>query len=280
MVKGEITSIAIGGFDGMHLAHQELFKKLDLNGAIVVIETGYANLTPKIHRTKYTNYPLFYYPLEDIKHLHAQEFIYLLKEEYPMLKKIVVGFDFKFGCNASGTIATLNKLFDGEVIVIDEFTYNNEAIHSRVIRHLLDIGELSKANKFLNRFYTIEGIIIQGQGLGKTQFVPTINITCTDFLIPCEGVYASYTTINSKRYLSATFIGHRATTDGQYAIETHILDENIEDSNLKIEIEFIDRIRENKKFENYKDLQNQISKDIQNIKDKFRYNQSHFTELR
>jgi riboflavin kinase/FMN adenylyltransferase len=269
-LKSDITSIAIGGFDGMHLAHQELFKQLDSNGAIVVIETGYANLTPKTYRAKYTTYPLFYYPLENIKHLQASEFINILQEEYPKLKKIVVGFDFKFGSNASGTTDTLKELFEGEVVIVDEFTHNNEAIHSRVIRNLLSTGDIPKATTFLNKRYEIEGSAIQGQGLGKKQFVATINISCDEFLIPCEGIYATYTTVNSQKYLSATFIGHRVTTDGKYAIETHIIDEEIEDINSHIQIEFIKKIRDNKKFEVYKDLQNQILDDISNIKNNFK----------
>jgi riboflavin kinase/FMN adenylyltransferase len=269
MVKNDITSIAIGGFDGMHLAHQELFKKLDDNGAIVVIETGYANLTPKAHRAKYTKYPLFYYPLEEIKHLQAQEFIDILNEEYPQLKRIVVGFDFKFGSKAKGKTDTLKELFEGEVIVIDEFTYNGEAIHSRVIRNLLSTGDIPKATTFLNKKYQIEGSAIQGQGLGKKQFVPTINISCDEFLVPCEGIYATYTTVNEQKYLSATFIGHRVTTDGKYAIETHIIDEDLDEINSHIKIEFLEKIRDNKKFEVFKDLQNQILEDINNIKNNF-----------
>lgn len=269
-LKSNITSIAIGGFDGMHLAHQELFKQLDSNGAIVVIETGYANLTPKTHRAKYTDYPLFYYPLEDIKHLSADEFVNILNEEYPKLNRIVVGFDFKFGFNASGTTDTLKKLFNGEVIVINEFSHNNEPIHSRVIRNLLSHGDIQKATTFLNKRYQIEGNAIQGQGLGKKQFVPTINIFCDEFLVPCEGIYATYSIVNNKKYLSATFIGHRMTTDGKYAIETHIIGEDIEEVNFHITIEFIDKIRDNKKFDNFKDLQNQILNDISTIKNKFK----------
>ena len=266
MLKNKITSIAIGGFDGMHLAHQELFKKLDKNGAIVVIETGYANLTPKTYRAKYTSYPIFYYPLENIKYLSCVEFINLLKEEYPNLKKIVVGFDFKFGFNATGGVKDLKELFDGQVIIIDEYRYEGEAVHSKVIRDLLSKGEIKKASKFLNKNYTIEGSVIKGQGLGKKQFVPTINILCEDFLLPCEGVYASYTTINNIKYLSATFIGHRLTTDKKYSIETHIIDTNLDSKYSNIQIEFIDKIRDNKRFENFEDLKLQIAKDIKIIK--------------
>ena len=85
-LKNNITSIAIGGFDGMHIAHQELFKNLDSNGGILSIESSYANLTPKKYRQEYSKYPIFYYQLEEIKHLEGDEFIRLLEKEFFLLK--------------------------------------------------------------------------------------------------------------------------------------------------------------------------------------------------
>ena len=270
MLKNKITSIAIGGFDGMHLAHQELFKKLDSNGALVVIESGYANLTPKTHRAKHIECPLYYYPLGDIKHLEPLEFIKLLNEEFPNLKKIVVGFDFKFGARASGNIDTLKEHFDGSVEVVDEFTYKGEAIHSRVIREYLNKGDIKTASIYLNKNYIFEGRVITGQGLGKKQFVPTLNLEIDEFLIPCSGIYATYTILGDTKYLSATFIGHRVTTDGKFAVETHIIDEDIDQDHSKVQIEFIHKVRDNKKFDDYKELQNQILDDINQIKSNFR----------
>jgi riboflavin kinase/FMN adenylyltransferase len=68
MALSKIDAIAIGGFDGMHIGHQKLFAQLGKNGAIVVIETGYANLTPGCEREKHTHYPILYYPLDEIRH--------------------------------------------------------------------------------------------------------------------------------------------------------------------------------------------------------------------
>ena len=174
--KKEITSIAIGGFDGMHLAHQQLFNKLDKNGAILVIETGYANLTPKTNRAKYSKYPLYFYDLQEIKHLSAIEFINILNEEFANLKTIVIGYDFRFGASASGNIATLKKLFNGEVIVVDEFSYIDIAVHSRVIRDFISGGDMQVANELLGKNYIINGLHIQGQGIGAKQFVASINL--------------------------------------------------------------------------------------------------------
>ena len=267
--KNDITSIAIGGFDGMHLAHQELFKKLDSNGAILVIQTPYANLTPKTNRAKYTSFPLYYYDLELIKHLNVKEFIKLLKEEFPNLNTIVVGFDFRFGANASGNISTLKELFNGTVKVIDEYSYNGIAVHSRVIRDMISTGDIINANKLLGKNYIIDGLHIKGQGIGAKQFVPTVNIEVRDFMYPSAGIYITYTYINNIKYQSVTFIGHRVTTDGKFAIETHILDKNIKHINSKVSIEFLNKLRDNKKFEVYDDLKVQILKDIQDSKKYF-----------
>jgi len=269
-LKSEITSIAIGGFDGMHLAHQELFKKLDNNGAILVIETGYANLTPKTNRAKYTSYPLYYYDLSDIKHLSTNDFMKILNEEFVNLQTIVVGFDFRFGVNASGNIQTLKELFAGEVKVIDEFSYKNIPVHSKVIRDLISTNKIELANELLNKNYTISGLHIKGQGLGAKQFVATINLEVKDFLYPSQGIYASKTIVNNKSYLSATFIGHRVTTDGKFAIETHIINKKLKNINSHVSIEFIKKIRDNQKFEIYEDLQKQILNDIEVIKTEFK----------
>lgn len=273
-LKNNITSIAIGGFDGMHLAHQALFAKLDKNGAIVVIETGYANLSPKTHREEYTSYPIFYYPLEDIKHLNGIQFISLLKEEYPALEKIVVGYDFHFGANRTYSTTDLSKLFDGDVVVIDEISFQNIAVHSKIIRSFLTSGEIEKANQLLDKEYKISGRQIKGQGLGQKQFVATINLSCGDFLLPSSGIYATKTIIEKIEYTSVTFIGHRLTTDGQFAVETHIIDEldDILLSSWKLEvrdavqIKFFTKVRDNIKFEKYEELQQQILDDIDVVK--------------
>jgi len=268
--KNKITSIAIGGFDGMHIAHQTLFGKLDKNGAIVVIETGYANLSPNTYREEYTSYPIYYYPLEDIKHLNGKQFITLLKDEYPSLKKIVVGYDFYFGANRKYSTKNLKELFSGEVIVVDEVSFEGINIHSRVIRSYLCDGKIEQANKFLNREYKISGYQIKGQGLGTKQFVSTINLKCDDFLLPSSGIYATKTIINTKEYKSITFIGHRLTTDGKFAIETHIIAPLFQNTNLKarelVQIKFFTKIRDNKKFDRYEALQQQILDDIARCK--------------
>ncbi|RXJ83427.1 bifunctional riboflavin kinase/FAD synthetase [Arcobacter sp. CECT 8985] len=264
--KKNIQSVAIGGFDGMHIAHQKLFEKLDENGAIVTIESGFSNLTPKAYRQEYTNLPVYYYVLDNIKHLDGKEFIKLIKEEFPNLKRIIVGFDFCFGKNRKYCVNDLKELFDNEVIVVDEIKNDDIAVHSRYIREFIKNGNIKKANKFLGKNYKIVGSQEKGQGLGKTNFVPTINLQIEDFLLPNEGVYITKTKIKNDIFNSITFLGHRLTTDGSYAVETHILNEDIKTTYNKVEIEFLDKLRDNKKFDNFHDLKEQIQEDIKEAK--------------
>ena len=257
------TAIAIGGFDGMHIGHQHLFSELGENGCIVVIETGYANLTPKKERESFSKYPILYLELDDIRHLNGEEFVKFLKDKFPLLKKIVVGYDFHFGKDRKYSFNDLKSLFDGEVIVIEEVTLHNDSIHSHKIRHKLGIGDIKGANAFLGHNYTIRGQKEQGQGIGKKELVATINITATGFLTPKEGVYVSLTRIDDEEHYhpSVSFVGHRETTDGEFAIESHILDGEVLCQD-KASISFVSFIRDNKKFDSLEELKIAINKDI------------------
>lgn len=264
--KSTITSIAIGGFDGMHTAHQELFKRLSTHGAIISIESGYANLTPKRYRQEYSNFPIYYYNLEDIKHLEGEEFIKLLKEEFPSLQKIVVGFDFCFGKNRKHNTNSLKTLFEGKVEIVEEIKIDDIPVHSRIIREYLKQGDIKLANKLLAKEYKIYGKQIKGQGLGSKSFVPTINLKVEDFLLPRQGVYITKTILDETSYNSITFLGHRVTTDGSYAVETHIIDKNITNKDYIVQIKFCDFVRENKKFDSFEELKKQILQDVESAK--------------
>lgn len=268
--KNTITSIAIGGFDGMHSAHQKLFEQLDDNGAILSIESGYANLTPKRYRQEYSKYPIYYYVLDNIKHLEGNAFIKLLNEEYPKLQKIVVGFDFCFGNGRKYCVKQLKELFHGEVVVLDEIKKDDIAVHSRVIRNYIKDGDIKTANILLGKEYKIYGKQIKGQGLGSTNFVPTINLFVEEFLLPNEGVYATKTILNDTEYDSVTFLGHRVTTDGSYAIETHIFDKDIVNKDYTIQIKFFEKLRDNAKFDSFEELKEQIFRDINEAKEYFK----------
>ena len=223
----EITALCLGHFDGIHLAHQKLFDRLGHSGGIFCIGLEFSLLTPYDFRKQYTNYPIFACYLKDIKHLGADEFLSLLKNVFPNLSEIIVGYDFKMGYQKSCDVLGLQRLFR-KVVIIDEVKVDGVSVHSRVIKENIAAGHLQKANKLLGRTYQIKGEIITGQGLGKDFFVPTINILNNyKFLLPQYGVYLTRCFIENRWQKSISFLGHRVTTDGSFAIETFILDKSI-----------------------------------------------------
>ena len=258
-----VVAIAIGGFDGMHLGHQALFKELGENGAIVVIETGYANLTPQKERQNFTHYPILYVQLESIRHLDGLGFMSFLADKFPHLKKIVVGYDFHFGKDRRYSKEDLKEMCAGEVVIVEEVKHRNDSIHSHKIREKLSIGDIKGANDFLGHNYTVRGKHIRGQGLGAKELVATINIQPVGFLLPKEGVYATLTRVDDEEHLhpSVSFVGHRVSTDGSFAIETHILDGEVV-CQAKASISFISFIRNNEKFDTLEALRDAINADI------------------
>jgi len=162
-----------------------------------------------------------------------------------------VGYDFSFGRDKMGDVNSLKSLFGSEVVVIDEVKYENISVHSKTIQTALIDGKLKLANGMLGRYYRVDGYPVKGQGLGKREFVPTINIRTKRYTLPKEGVYASLCTIDPKRYKSVTFLGHRTTTDGSFAFEIHILNLNIDidvRKDSRVFVEFVDMIREHQKI--------------------------------
>ena len=260
--KDKIDSLAIGVFDGVHLGHKQLLKKLSNNGAVLIIYKEKANITPAYTRSDYIKYPCFYIKFAKIKELGCDDFISFLMNEFPNLKKIIIGYDFKFGANRSCDIFDLKQIFNGKIEVVDEFFLDGVSVHSSIIRKYIENGEIEKANRFLGREYSIRGSIVTGQGLGKKELVPTINLKIEKYLLPKNGVYATRSLVDGKLYNSVTFIGVRKSTDGKFSCETHIIGENIA-SVKEMQIFFVKFIRENREFTSLDILKEQIKKDIE-----------------
>ncbi len=268
-----VCSLALGKFDGMHRGHQELFGRLCMPGAILVIDAEGGNLTPGALRSEFTSLPICAIPFSEIKNLGAEEFIALLLRAFPLLKRLVVGYDFRFGRNRAYGISELRALFGGEVVVVEEIFYQGISVHSGAIRERILRGAMGEARALLGRDYFIEGTIIRGQGIGHNELVATLNLHVERFLLPRPGVYASKTRIAGLVFHSVSFVGNRLSTDGEFAIETHLLQDTGESlafdlSSINQEVKkiarihFIEYIRENIYFRDISKLKEQIFMDI------------------
>lgn len=262
-VLEKIEAIAIGGFDGMHIAHQELFKNLGKKGAILVIDNERSTLTPKQCRQVHTHYPIFFYKLSSIKHLDAHEFLNMLLEKFPNLKKIVVGYDFRFGKERAATAHNLQSMFHGQTLIVKEVKFKGISVHSTIIRQLLLEGNVKRANELLGYTYYLGGAVVKGQGLGSQLLYPTINVTINSKTLPQDGVYITLTKLDDEDtlYPSATFLGNRLSTDGNFSIETHILDKKV-NVKKKAGVYFLKHLRSNIKFNGLDELKKKIESDI------------------
>jgi riboflavin kinase/FMN adenylyltransferase len=260
--KSDVTSIAIGGFDGLHTAHQKLISNLDSTGALVVIDRGGVGLTPHEYRCRYTDKGCFLVDLDDIKGMDATLFVEYLQDEFISLQKIVVGYDFRFAKDREGDSNLLKELFVGEVVVVKEITKDGISVHSRVIKDMLKLHDLVSVRSLLGRDYSISAKVIKGQGIGQKELFATLNLNYGEFFLPANGVYASFTKVDGIFKKSVTFIGNRVSTDGSFSVETHILGLEISEV-LDVEVRFIEFIRENRKFESLCDLKVQIQEDIE-----------------
>lgn len=258
----KITAICIGKFDGMHLAHQELFKHLNQDTSLIlsiIADEKNTMLTP--NKQEFSTLPIYTLKLCEIKEMEIGEFVGLLKAHLPKLQKIVVGYDFRFGKNRAYEGKDLKRFF--EVCIVEEVKYQQYSIHTEVIIKSLLNGEIALANAMLGREYCVRGKVIAGQGIGKKELVATINLEVQDYILPQNGVYVTYSEIYGVKYKSVSFVGKRLSTDNAFCVETHLLEGEIDEVVGEVKIYFIQKIRDNQKFENLTLLKEQIHKDIQ-----------------
>lgn len=268
MIKNNITSLAIGSFNSLHLGHLKLFENLDNNGAALAICKKKIPLIHSSCEKKSFKIPFFYYEFDEIRNLNAKEFFTKLKKDFPNLKKIVVGYDFKFGKDRAWQASDIANFFDGEVFIMDEFLINNESVHTSKIVEFIKNGQMKKAKEFLGGYFLICSNCVKGQGLGSKELVSTINLEISDdILLPKSGVYASFTIVNGKKYKSCTFVGNRVSTDGVFSIETHIIEEFFDAANGEVSVLFVEFLRDNFKFSTFSELKNQILLDISKSKE-------------
>lgn len=264
-----VVSLGIGKFDAMHLAHIVICQNLLGVGGLICIDSFDKRiLCSRADRKSLVNLKVFYLNLEDVRYLTGLDFILFLKRHFRSLKYIVVGYDFCFGVNRSCGISDLKSFCDIariHLIVVPEVRYRGISVHSSVIKESLRRGYLRTVIKLLNRVYTIKGRVIRGQGIGSKKLFPTINLECSPYFLPKQGVYA----ITLSGFLAAGFVGIRST-DLTFSVEAYVLQTGFfKQKSYKrgdvLEIGFLRYIRENQRFEDLADLKNQIEIDVEKI---------------
>jgi riboflavin kinase/FMN adenylyltransferase len=184
---------------------------------------------------------------------------------------VVIGFNYRFGYKASGDsiyLAQLGEKYGFEVIVLGPVYENGIVVSSTIIRKLIKNARIKEATNLLGKPYTINGVVVDGKKRGTAMGFPTANLKLdSNYLIPKFGVYKTNTIFEGNKYLSITNVGKNPTFEGEsISIETHILNFNESIYGRKISVEFIDFVRDEKRFTNKDALKDQVMKDIETVK--------------
>lgn len=284
----EETVVALGNFDGVHRGHQELIKrtvssakmaglksavftfqnhpKNVLAGKSVIKNILYQEDKAEIIASLGVDYLFSLNFNEQIRNLTAEGFIETLLVGAFRMKEAYCGFNYHFGLHASGSPETLMHagLKDGFGIhVLEPFLIDGQLVSSTLIRGLIEEGDMKECAKYLGRAYSMGGEVVVGNQLGRTIGFPTCNILIDESMVtPDHGVYITCCHYEGTAYPSVTNVGIKPTVgDGKKTVETHIFHFSDILYGKEIRIEFLEKIRPEKKFANMEELSLQIKKD-------------------
>lgn len=281
--------VTLGNFDGVHLGHQSIFQKIrkrarDIGGTAVVftfephpLKVITPERSPLLLNTPARREQI----IEDagIDMLILAEFTLSFAEMEPALfvenilwekirpAEIHVGPDYAFGKGRKGTISLLEELGGklGFVVTVEEpFLLDGQVVSSTRVRDCLARGDMAGASRLLGRYYSIEGEVIGGAGRGHSLGFPTANIRTPNELTPRDGVYAVFVEVEGKWHEGAANLGTNPTFgEGGMNYEVHIFDFHDEIYQKQVRIHFVERIREERKFETVDQLVRQIASDVE-----------------
>lgn len=293
-VKIDHAIVTIGTFDGVHLGHQKIIKRLkeiaaetggetviltffphprmilhpeDVNIKMITTMDERAELLEKHHIDHLIITPF----TRDFSNLSPEEYISQVLVEQVGIKKIIIGYDHRFGKNREGGLKELQRLgpaYNFEVEEISEQDVNDVAVSSTKIRSALLEGDIKTANEFLGYPFGITGKVVRGDEIGKKLGYPTANLFVeqTYKIIPADGIYAVKISVNETEYKGMCYIGNRPTINGMTRnIEVNIFDfdKDIYDQNIRLH--FLHFVRGDARFNNLEELKIQIEKDKQVI---------------
>ncbi|PQJ21765.1 bifunctional riboflavin kinase/FAD synthetase [Tenacibaculum sp. SG-28] len=283
------TFVTIGTFDGVHVGHQKIIKKLVKNakasGKKSVLLTFFPHprmvLQKDVHiqlintiREKTDllealglDYLIIHPFSKEFSRMTALKFVRDILVEKLHTAKLIIGYDHHFGKNREGNIEQLTEyshLYDFEVEEIPVQDIDDVSVSSTKIRKALLDGALKTANKYLGYTFSITGKVVTGKQLGSTIGFPTANIHIYENykLIPKTGVYVVQSELNGSTYYGMMNIGNRPTVSGTYqTIEVHYFncDQNLYDAEVCVYLLYY--LREEKKFKSIENLKEQLRKD-------------------
>lgn len=283
--------VTIGVFDGVHLGHQFLIRKLveraRATNRLAVVLTFFPhpdivlrNLQGRYYLTTADQRAALLTDLgvdcvvthpfdENTRHMRAAEFVDLMVK-YLKVGELWVGADFAMGYQREGNVAYLTeqggtKDFTVQTVDLIQTEHADSVISSTAIRQAIEAGDVEQAKAWLGRGHTAVGKVIHGQARGRTIGFPTANIDVWDQqVLPANGVYAGWATVEGQRYMAVTNVGVRPTFNGDYiTVEAFLMDFSRDIYDQMVSISFEKRLRGEQKFDGIQALIAQIRADAE-----------------
>lgn len=295
------TVVTIGAYDGVHLGHQQILEQVielaqSCDGESVVLtfephprtilhpnDPDFKLITTKEEKIALleacgVDHVVLVPFSQAFAKQSAQEYVeaFLIERFHP--RYIVIGYDHRFGNNREGNIDFLKqyeKTAGFDVVEIPAQEIDDIAVSSSKIRKALDAGDVKRANRLLGHAYTLSGLVVEGNRIGRSIGFPTANLQISERykLILPDGIYAARTTTGGKRYDAMLYIGSRPSIDGdeEKRIEVNLLDFEGDLYGQILRVDVLDFIRGDKKLDSLEALQHQIENDKQAITDVLRH---------
>jgi riboflavin kinase/FMN adenylyltransferase len=281
-------ALAIGNFDGVHRGHAQLIERLisaarQARGPAVVLTFDPAPLSllrPDLAPPKLTTLRrrtellcrlgvdwVIAYPTElSTLQLSPEDFFKSIVVDCLKAKAIVEGANFFFGKDRKGNVETLRSLaaaYQMTLDVVEMAQAESQVVSSSRIRELLQRGDIAAANRCLTAPYSIEGRVVVGAQRGRDLGFPTANLSQIETLVPGSGVYAAVADVAGEPYPAAVHIGPNPTYgENQLKVEVHIIGYRGDLYGTTLGVEFRERIRDVRRFENVGELREQLQVDI------------------
>lgn len=294
------TAVGLGNFDGLHVGHMALINTLTnearISGLQSVIYTFIKHPENILRKKLFTSllttvgkrvqlleetaldYLYFDEFDENFSRMKPENFVREVLLERLGARLVVAGFNYRFGYMGQGDVNLLRELgrkYNFRVIIIPPVKVENEVVSSTAIREYVMKGDMESVFRLLGRHYSITGEVMDGKRLGRRIGFPTANLHPEEYLVmPHNGVYITRTLYNGEFYSSLTNIGFNPTfgDTARISAETHILNFDRDIYRNNIEVFFLKKLRNEKKFKNAQELSEQIKKDVQAAKEFFDLN--------
>jgi riboflavin kinase/FMN adenylyltransferase len=290
--RGAVATI--GNFDGVHLGHQYIFQKVILQArqeksrtVVITFEphpkmvlhperkpfyliTSLEEKIARIAETGMDGLLLLPFSLE-FSHTTARKFIRSILWDKLRIKKIFIGHDYTFGRGREGNetfLAVAGEQLGFAVEVISAFKVGETIISSTLTRNMILEGRVKEAAAYLGRPYNLSGVVIAGHRRGRDLGFPTANLRPDKALVPAQGIYAVRLLLEGKAHQGVLNIGFNPTfSDNTLSVEVHIFDFDEEIYGKRLEVLFIDRIRDERKFDGPAQLVEQIRRDVETARE-------------